>query len=194
MAGFWAVTGRVPRLVRKGPLVAQPTLSPYGSFWHTPPMQVQVGTCEAPFSGRNGQHLLAVISTRRPWAHRPSRGMPASAAPARPPSPSPSQVRREARPRPSCPALASGFMPASRKCPPTASASPPTIAMPRKSGSEARSRTREPSKCVAVEAGHGFSCQWRKAARRGETWNVFRKPRRRLRLYHPRKAPELLYL
>ena len=65
------------------------------------------------------------------------------------------------------------------------------------SGSEARSRTREPSKasqCAAahiqegncmnvsrspaepVEAWHGFSCQRRKAERRGEICNVFRKP------------------
>jgi|SRR5271165_2010912 len=80
-----------------------------------------------------------------------------------------------------------------------------------------RRRTREPSKasseCAAahiqarecmnvsrlpaepVEAWHGFSCQWRTAERRGRDMERIQKAeRRRLRLYRPRKAPELLYV
>jgi hypothetical protein len=70
----------------------------------------------------------------------------------------------------------------------------------RERGSRARraSAPQQESECVnvsrspaePVEAWHGFSCQWRKAERRGETWNE----RRRLRLYRPRNALELLYL
>jgi len=144
-------TARAER-IGADPAITARVLDSGGRKW-PPTGRLQASSPYAADASTNGRAMRRPPLSL-PWAAARLCGPGHQPSPSRPPSPSPSQVRREARPRPSCPSPSLlprfRFMPASPKCPPAASASPPAMAMPRREriggerGSRARRRASAP--------------------------------------------------